>query len=246
MAKGTSKSTQAIERLLQERRQYEAWLARIDAAPDATPEHVRVRVRADYAARLAAVSEELTTHAEAARHLVAQKREALAALAKKEQQATERLAETELRYSVGEYDEAQWSQVHEDAMAHLAAVREERQATEADIEKLKELDRLVRAKPSPAPSRPRAPEVKKVEVDELAFLKSVTDGERLSASPRAAQFKPAPAEDDGTLPPAESILTPGNDGTADAPKTLKCAECGSMNGTTEWYCAQCGAELAAL
>lgn len=29
-------------------------------------------------------------------------------------------------------------------------------------------------------------------------------------------------------------------------KTLKCPECGTMNFPTEWYCEQCGGELAAL
>lgn len=29
-------------------------------------------------------------------------------------------------------------------------------------------------------------------------------------------------------------------------KTLKCAECGTLNYPTEWYCESCGAELAAL
>ena len=31
-----------------------------------------------------------------------------------------------------------------------------------------------------------------------------------------------------------------------ADKTLKCAECSTMNFPTEWYCEQCGAELASL
>jgi uncharacterized OB-fold protein len=29
-------------------------------------------------------------------------------------------------------------------------------------------------------------------------------------------------------------------------KTLKCAECGTMNFATEWYCERCGGELAAM
>jgi uncharacterized OB-fold protein len=29
-------------------------------------------------------------------------------------------------------------------------------------------------------------------------------------------------------------------------KTLRCRECGTMNLPTEWYCEQCGAELAAV
>jgi TolA-binding protein len=40
------------------------------------------------------------------------------------------------------------------------------------------------------------------------------------------------------------VLRPGSE---QAPaKTLKCAECGSMNYPTEWYCERCGAELASL
>jgi hypothetical protein len=32
----------------------------------------------------------------------------------------------------------------------------------------------------------------------------------------------------------------------DQPKTLKCAECATMNYASEWYCERCGAELAAI
>src|SRR5947199_214226 len=45
MPKGTSKSTAIIQRLLEERRQYEAWLARLNDSADATPGHVRALVR---------------------------------------------------------------------------------------------------------------------------------------------------------------------------------------------------------
>jgi hypothetical protein len=34
--------------------------------------------------------------------------------------------------------------------------------------------------------------------------------------------------------------------TAEASKSLKCGECGSLNYPTEWYCERCGAELASL
>jgi hypothetical protein len=33
---------------------------------------------------------------------------------------------------------------------------------------------------------------------------------------------------------------------ADASKTLRCAECGTMNYASEWYCERCGGELAVL
>jgi uncharacterized OB-fold protein len=34
--------------------------------------------------------------------------------------------------------------------------------------------------------------------------------------------------------------------SSDAAKTLRCAECGTMNYATEWYCERCGGELAVL
>ena len=266
MPKGSSKSTAAIERLLEERRQYEAWLARINAAGDAAPEHVRVRVRADYEARLRAVTEELKAHADAGRQLVAQRKEFFLELQKKEKAAAERLAETELRHAVGEYDEGQWTQVHKDALAELVDVRQELQDVARDIEKLEELDSMVRAKPGSGgnarvgpPPKPQAKgddRKKTAPVDELAFLKSVTEDDKNAPSPKrasGAQFQPA--EPLSTLGPrGQSASAPGsslpeaNDANDDAEvvKTLKCRECGTMNLATEWYCENCGAELAAL
>lgn len=254
MAKGSSKSTAAIERLLEERRQYEAWLARIKATADSVSDDVRTRVKADYEARLKAVMEELRSHADAARQLVAQRKETLRELQRKEKAAAERLAETELRHEVGEYDEAQWAQVHKDALADLGAVRDELMGIERDITRLVELDALVKAKPAPPappPSRnvaeeltltpssaPRAPEKRKTPIDELAFLKSVTEDDR-TPSPRRASGEQFQIDDNAALEMPE-------DEDAPVEKTLKCKECGTMNVATEWYCEKCGGELAAM
>jgi hypothetical protein len=247
---GLSKSAATIQRLLDERRQYEAWLARITATADSAPEHVRTRVKADYEARLKAVTDELRSHADAARQLITQHKERLVELQKKEKAAAERLAETELRHEVGEYDEAQWSQVHKDALADLGAVRDELLDVERDITRLEELDGLVKAKPgsgsrvgplpkpAPLPEPPR-PERRKTPLDELAFLRSVTDDDKNAPSPRratGAQYQ----VDEGATPEAPL------DADAEVEKTLRCRECGTMNLATEWYCENCGGELAAV
>lgn len=261
----SSKNTAAIQRLLEERRQYEAWLARLRSAADSTPDHVRQRVEADYSARLRAVMDELKVHADAANQLLLQRKEFLAEIQKKEARAAERLAETELRHAVGEYDEAQWTQVHKDALAELVSVREELQSLEEDIEKLEELNVLVAtrsAAPAAAerplpkagpPPRPQAPPPKKEKVDELAFLKSVTEDEKGGApSPRRASGSQYQPVEPGSSPaaaahmPAKSALPAADDRDQEPAKTLKCQECGTMNLATEWYCEQCGAELAAL
>jgi hypothetical protein len=240
----SSKSAATIQRLLEERRQYEAWLARIKATAESAPEHVRTRVKADYEARLKAVLEELKSHADAARQLIAQHKERLLELQKKEKGAAERLAETELRHEVGEYDEAQWSQVHKDALADLGAVRDELLDVERDITRLEELDALVKAKPGPPPKLPAGPPPplppkRKTPIDELAFLKSVTDDDKNAPSPRRASGAQYQVEEDVT--PAAPL-----NADAEVEKTLKCRECGTMNLATEWYCENCGGELAAM
>src|SRR3989454_3245553 len=156
MPKGSSKSTAVIKPLLEERRRNEAWTAGRDSAADPTPAGVGARVRPDYEARLAAVTEELKAHAESARQAIDQKKHLRGELQKKEAGVSEKLKETELRHAVGEYDEAQWGQVHKDVLAELVSVREELQAVEGGIEKLAELDALVGGKPGRGVTPPPA------------------------------------------------------------------------------------------
>jgi hypothetical protein len=310
MSKAPNKSTAAIQRLLEERRQYEAWIARIDAAGGAAPSTVRSRVRSDYEARLNAVTEELKVHAEAARLMSAQRKELRRELQAKETHAAERLAEAELRHAVGEYDESQWTQVHKESLAELVSVREELGAVDEDISQLEELERLVRTRPAtppapippvvsaplppppiatptagppqtiaapavtasmprvgppPRPQAPPAPAVpprlepkaaeKPTMIDELAFLKSVTEDEKrgiASPGPAAGQRRASGAQFQPSEPAgnrAASVPAPTASPVSDDPepvRTLKCRECGTMNLPTEWYCESCGAELAAL
>lgn len=277
MPKGSSRSTAHIQRLLDERRQYEAWIARLNNAADATPGPVRARVRADYEERLTAVIEELKEHAANARQAIEQKKHLRTELQKKETHVSERLTEIELRHAVGEFDEGQWVELHKDVLAELVSVREDLQAVEADLLKLEELDAIVGNKPrrsgpvpppKPVPRPAARPEptetVQPSHVDELAFLKSVTEDEASAPSPRrasGAQFQPSiPADatpsDSPTGPPQPRAANPmpapivpdaaGVNIDEEVAKTLRCKQCGTMNLPTEWYCAQCGIELDAV
>jgi len=279
VARTPSKSTVIIQQLLEERRQYEAWIARLNDSADATPGHVRARVRSDYEARLSAVTEELKAHAESARQAIEEKRHLRGELQKKEARAQEKLTETELRHAVGEYDESQWEQVHKDVLAELVSVREDLQSVVADIHKLEELDALVSHRPTPPPRAtppqpaqplpflepsPPRPQPKPENVgheDELAFIKSVTEDEQTAPSPgraSGAQFQPSvpadvPRPQSPSAPraanpiPAPIVPDPAAAGNAeDGDRTLRCKDCGTMNLPTEWYCQQCGAELAAM
>jgi hypothetical protein len=103
------------------------------------------------------------------------------------------------------------------------------------------------------------PSVKEEEVeagvDELAFLKSVSEDETTGPSARRASGgyirppEPIPtpqATPGGSSPSGASPSSEGRPSAATGARTLKCGECGTMNRPTEWYCERCGAELADL
>ncbi len=58
-----TESDNTIEALLEQRAQYEQWLAKLDSTADKAPPAVRQKVRADYQARLQGVIERLRGHA---------------------------------------------------------------------------------------------------------------------------------------------------------------------------------------
>jgi len=90
--------------------------------------------------------------------------------------------------------------------------------------------------PQPVPTPSKA-------MDELAFLKSVTEDEQQGPAASHATGNRSP----GLLGSDRSSQTDLRADREGGPKkTLKCGECGVMNFPTEWYCERCGAELAAL
>ena len=103
------------------------------------------------------------------------------------------------------------------------------------------------------------PSVKEEEVntgvDELAFLKSVSEDETTGPSARRASggvqrpleaMPSSPPAPPAPSAPATGGSEMGRPSTSTGQRTLKCGECGTMNRPTEWYCERCGAELADL
>lgn len=114
------------------------------------------------------------------------------------------------------------------------------------------LPRSVEAEPLPEPQmiEPTPPPVMEPvssppkAMDELAFLKSVTEDEQ--QGPQASQASGRGASPDPIVPQRISQPEVRKERESGPKKTLKCGECGVMNFPTEWYCERCGAELAAL
>jgi hypothetical protein len=359
--------------LMEERRQYEAWLAALDARRAETPKHVFTRVHADYVARLESVVARLIAHADGLRAELTSLTTRIATLDEQKHRARDERAELELRAHVGEISAQAWKAATAASDAAIADLEAQHERAKEELQRTRELLADAERPPTPVPaaatvpesappppsasppaapraafqarSAPSAPapaagakpttQVSDVaegdmhvpsgaapatapnapaapsgpsapgtgagasagNFDELAFLQSVVEAPATPAAPAAAAPAPAPIAPASPPAPAPAPRAPapaprrepfaarapqdardkivhpeestgpkidatrgrslaanisGNnpivlrEKSAEAAKTLRCAECGAMNYPTEWYCERCGAELASL
>ncbi len=94
----------AVEQLLAERDALHAWLTRLDQSGPDTPESVRARVRRDYDLRLDGLTGRLREHSDTIASRLHDDRVEHGDLMMRSTTAHEALAESELRFAVGEYD----------------------------------------------------------------------------------------------------------------------------------------------
>lgn len=144
-----------VDHLLQQREQYEQWLARLDGTGAKAPDAVRQKVRSDYQARLDAVLVELRSHASSVENALSGHSESLASLEARQTDIQERLAEAEIRHAVGEYTDDEWGAVGAEAEAALDEIGRRIGAEQGEITRLSAVLHLV-AKPA-APAAPQAP-----------------------------------------------------------------------------------------
>jgi hypothetical protein len=159
MAKRSKRSTADIKRLLDEQRQVAQWIERLDMAADKTPDQVRDKVRADYAKRRDAIVEELAGMRAELMAALEEQQKLRTELATEEAAASERMAEAELRHTVGEFGEAKWAELRSEILESLVKIREELKRVEEEVAAIEEVLGVVdaEAEPSAPPAAPEEP-----------------------------------------------------------------------------------------
>jgi hypothetical protein len=157
MAKPTSDTDATIESLLQQRAQYEQWLARLDTAGDKAPPAVRARVRSDYEARLRGVIDQLRGFAATIAEELDRHKSTQTGLDGERRQAEEALSEAEVRHAVGEYSEDEWQRINDQSGELLGRLRGELRAVGDEIARLAEVQGLIGGAPKRAEPPPPAP-----------------------------------------------------------------------------------------
>lgn len=156
MSRKGSKSQVAAERLLEERRQYEMWIAKLgEPGPSPMPPHVVDRVRADYRSRLEDVTRQLARYGRELEASLAELELRRSEMLTQRSLREEALAEVRLRHTVGEFDDAQYAELSADHTAQIAQLAEDLESTERDIARLQEVLQLVSVPvPEPEPLPP--------------------------------------------------------------------------------------------
>lgn len=270
MAKGSKRSTSDIQKLLDEKRQIEQWLARLDMTADQTPGAVRDKVQSDYRKRHQAIIEELQGFKGELAQALEQQRESRDDLATREAEASERMAEAELRHTVGEFDEQRWSELRTEILESLVKIREELKAAEEEIASIEEVmvsvegaevrEALPPEVAEEVTSAAQAEESGPAQTDafdELEFLRSVTDDEagkprarlsgkqpRISTTDLASPIEDTPLPSDGSasLSEPEPVIQRESDVGAEGVEVVETKQDRPAHGSAKTVkCGECGA-----
>ncbi len=283
MTRKSTKSQSVVERLLEQQHQYQDWLEKLEEeAAGAAPSHVTQRVQTDYAARLDEVTRELSEHEDGVRQALADAEARSEGLTRQHTERTDELAEARLRRQVGEFEEEQYEEIASRCKAALSELSKELATVERDIDRYEEILTLIKGvtrkkaapavellppEPPPAPAPPppaaepaRAPRVSQpqMDVDEMAFLRSLNE-RGAAAKAEAAKVdaargevppprvEPIPAElpppvearkpERPAAPPAPAAAAPAaGDGKERRPPESRESE----GGTKTLVCTECG------
>lgn len=265
MAK-TRSSSQHLQQLIAERQRYEQWLTAVQARRTSTPPQVYTRVETEYRERIARIKEELGARAGEVRERIAGFVESLRALESEEATHRDRKTEVELRVAVGEYSAEQGGSLTAEADKELSALAGQRRSLEKDLAELREILAQTAGESRPAVATAQRPASPSAATAPAPLATAATSMSGPTGSTAAAVSGTAPKVPErapaSVAPPSQQRSSPER-GASRAPtqpaaqvqsasqalaqnKTLKCAECGTFNYPTEWYCESCGAELAAV
>ena len=188
-----------IEALLEQRTQYEEWLAKLDNSGDKAPPAVRERIRGDYEARLQSVMEQLRGRGSAISEELERHHASQAELDRQRRAAEEALAESEVRHSVGEYTEDEWRRVSDQSRREIEQLRAQLRSVGAEITRLTQVQSLIAAPrtAAPAPAPPAAvprPAPKPELIEQAPFVTHVADpmADPAAPPPRTAPQPPTP------------------------------------------------------
>jgi hypothetical protein len=228
MARSSASTTQHQElaALIADRDRYREWLQKLAAQKGAIADSAFTRVQLDYHARLKDTYRQLGARLDGMRALLDTHRSELRNARIHLQEKTDELAEAELRYRVGEYDDGRWQQIQRTVTGQIEAAERRHGELESQVAGLEEtlaeiesaaggaddfddaafVRALVGGTPADEPL-PGAPSGDAPAADS-AEAPAVGSGDAPASTPPAAEESMAPAAEEEMAPAAEEEMAP--------------------------------------
>ena len=179
------KSSEDVEKLLNERQAVTEWLERLALTGDDASDEVRSKVREDYETRLAAASKGLQGYADELRSTLSKETKKRSDFLEREQRAEGRLTEAKLRHAVGEYEDSQWNEIHSEILGELVKVREGLKAAGKEIDRLEDVLSSIDRRPTEDQEEPEKERVS------IAEIEPEPDGAGVAGGGAEKESKPA-------------------------------------------------------
>lgn len=129
-------ASESMRALLERRSTLQEWLARLDDLGSRYRPEVTDRVRADYEARLSEVAGDLEGHRGAIESSLDERRMIHDELVRRVESQSAGLEEAELRFQIGEFDEATWASRRADLTSTLEASKAEQDAAASAVQEM--------------------------------------------------------------------------------------------------------------
>ena len=152
-----SRSHEALQQLLDERKRFESWIATLESKRESTPEHVYKRVHGDYEQRLSAVRDQLTERTGEIRSAISGLKERLKSATEQETARIDELHEAELRATVGEFTPEQWELRKREVEVDLKRLVDEKKKISDELNQLLLIIEQTTEGSTPEPAAPPAP-----------------------------------------------------------------------------------------
>jgi hypothetical protein len=205
MTTSAGNSMEALEALLAERGKYERWLAQLDARRASTPSHVFERVHGDYAARLTAVTEQLTSRATELESTATTLAEQIKSLFDSASTRRDERAEAELRAAVGEFSDEEAGAIFARCDAEIDSLEGRRTTLSAELARVQEVlaeSARPAAIPDPRGATPPAAPAIPVEPEIVAQPATPVMAEPVAAEPYTSEPVVSQAPSAAVEPPA--------------------------------------------
>ncbi|UCF70206.1 MAG: zinc ribbon domain-containing protein [candidate division WOR-3 bacterium] len=208
-------------------------LKRIEDKKASVSAEVYEKVKKEYADKLKGIDDELSGHIDLLTEEIQRLKDQEDVAVQSMKETKFKMEEVELRYSIGEYDEASFKKAKREGDARMSQLDGELRKIQENIQYYSAI--MKGKEPEPAKPVHKQPVERDTElkIDEHILEEKLPEEE--------VALEELLSEEDAVKPEAITD-SPGESGAAED-KGVACPKCGHSNTADSWYCEKCGAEI---